>query len=1488
MSDKLKLRVKLDDILQQVSNLTTEWNEQPSNTKYPSEKLVKDTIDELNYEKTTVSSTSQTTPNITLYDYTKNVTEYTLNLQSAEIETDMLNYGLTIEVEFEDSDFGLLAFQNPSLEAIQNPSDENEQSQEETDTPITFVYDGEKIYSTTDPLNVEQSIKPSPSNIICECPRFTIKFTYDSEKECMVVQYGDVTIYSEAIMTGIAIFGQHSFTSYIKKPKNIGSIIEQYLQGKTLVETTNITSSTPLNGETLPFTRYTLVNNELTDFEIQFHLHNGGYGDILSEGYEMSFGCDGSDIYRVNIDINNGEVTWGDLIQEGTDITIISKYNEGEDSYELQAGEFSMTSFYPIEAWIIVGANATCEAYVQQSRINEVVTTWSTPLTDNKVPSEKLTKETIDNVIYEQIILNDSSNISQTINTSFNEVPLTLSLISTGLSKYSEYTDEYGFETTFTFQNNYDCVYLNGYDYLIMYYDNTIYYIDYWDYEILESYYLSDLQEQQIIGYGNTIKIKYTHVSHGIYECRYTLNGEEDTLAYIDNINNLLISPSTTYEIITKKPVYPTESRINKISTENFIKNIGEETELNLEAEYAQQTIGENEYDIYSYPLSSDLTNFFIRVSCEDSENIVAIGDAFYIYKNSNIYHANFDGENFNAQGNPIRDYSSDIDVKMVRLGEYGYQYTIFEDTFSFPYPLPGIIILGSHSLDAWSDISKIDILNESLNSKENISNKVTTLSSSSTDTQYPSAKAVYDNYIQKSSTSGLIKNDGTIDTNAYATTSSVSTSLSNLSSGFDSALTGAISTVNNRISNLTTSNILSSGESLNNIGSYNGTVQQSTINSGINTQLGTINTKISSVESTVANNKHIIEATRTVESSRTNLTINLSYLATITDPSVDFSSLYVKLPNDIASTTNGVRFIIKYNKGNSTFQTQQLYDISGSSAIKENVLSSNEIIIIGWDSNKLKLLKILGKEYSTVAETGSYNDLTNKPTIPTVPTNVSAFTNDSGYLTSHQSLKTINNETLVGTGNITVSTNVEVDDEWVENSENPVQSKVIQSELNNKADTIHIQPPLVKKTHIITAESYYYHGSNTVYDWGEVFGEDWSIKIDMNNVGNNESVFLANMGIVLTGDGEDNIQINDFDIAYEIIWDEEYESEVGQMFPNTCLLEIYPNKNNTLTFDCYSSGELLTSVNFIPHNSNRSYIFEAIQTNGHSYINSIQFISTYYLSSVSEEEIYPLDSSYSLPTGSSYLNGLGECIYEITFEDNGDTCGIHQIGDFTYDGSKVTLNYQGSDVVVSNSNVCTIRIIFFDDVNFIFFDFFGVANGFTDEGFDMFYTDLPVENFKVTYIKNALMGFDQLNSMLNNVEYTGNKVSSWSYYVTDTNYPSEKLVKDSLNLKADITALPTKTSDLTNDSGYLTSHQSLIDYVQKSSTVGLLKNDGSVMTSGTGSTNYASGNHTHSNYVNPTIADNLTTNDATQVLSAKQGKILSDMIGSAIQYIQQ
>ena len=59
--------------------------------------------------------------------------------------------------------------------------------------------------------------------------------------------------------------------------------------------------------------------------------------------------------------------------------------------------------------------------------------------------------------------------------------------------------------------------------------------------------------------------------------------------------------------------------------------------------------------------------------------------------------------------------------------------------------------------------------------------------------------------------------------------------------------------------------------------------------------------------------------------------------------------------------------------------------------------------------AKKTEIPDISGKadisSLSTVATSGSYADLTNKPTIPTVPTKVSAFENDKGYLTQHQSL---------------------------------------------------------------------------------------------------------------------------------------------------------------------------------------------------------------------------------------------------------------------------------------------------------------------------------------------------------------------------------------------------------------------------------------------------------------------------------------------------
>lgn len=48
--------------------------------------------------------------------------------------------------------------------------------------------------------------------------------------------------------------------------------------------------------------------------------------------------------------------------------------------------------------------------------------------------------------------------------------------------------------------------------------------------------------------------------------------------------------------------------------------------------------------------------------------------------------------------------------------------------------------------------------------------------------------------------------------------------------------------------------------------------------------------------------------------------------------------------------------------------------------------------------------------------------------------------------------------------------------------------------------------------------------------------------------------------------------------------------------------------------------------------------------------------------------------------------------------------------------------------------------------------------------------------------------------------ENASNKVDAWSATPNDVHYPTEKLVKDALDLKLEAADLPTKTSDLTND----------------------------------------------------------------------------------------
>lgn len=69
--------------------------------------------------------------------------------------------------------------------------------------------------------------------------------------------------------------------------------------------------------------------------------------------------------------------------------------------------------------------------------------------------------------------------------------------------------------------------------------------------------------------------------------------------------------------------------------------------------------------------------------------------------------------------------------------------------------------------------------------------------------------------------------------------------------------------------------------------------------------------------------------------------------------------------------------------------------DVNFSTTVTNLIAAKAELSDLTWSN-------VTGKPtFATVANTGSYNNLDDKPTIPTVPTNVSAFTNDANYVTS-------------------------------------------------------------------------------------------------------------------------------------------------------------------------------------------------------------------------------------------------------------------------------------------------------------------------------------------------------------------------------------------------------------------------------------------------------------------------------------------------------
>lgn len=119
--------------------------------------------------------------------------------------------------------------------------------------------------------------------------------------------------------------------------------------------------------------------------------------------------------------------------------------------------------------------------------------------------------------------------------------------------------------------------------------------------------------------------------------------------------------------------------------------------------------------------------------------------------------------------------------------------------------------------------------------------------------------------------------------------------------------------------------------------------------------------------------------------------------LITITDANGTTTATIVDNPGYTAGTniTIDANNVISATGGGSTYTAGTGIDITNDEISVDTITVAMKADIP--DTTGF----VEASALATVATTGDYTDLSNKPTIPTVPTNVSDFTNDAGYLTS-------------------------------------------------------------------------------------------------------------------------------------------------------------------------------------------------------------------------------------------------------------------------------------------------------------------------------------------------------------------------------------------------------------------------------------------------------------------------------------------------------
>lgn len=151
----------------------------------------------------------------------------------------------------------------------------------------------------------------------------------------------------------------------------------------------------------------------------------------------------------------------------------------------------------------------------------------------------------------------------------------------------------------------------------------------------------------------------------------------------------------------------------------------------------------------------------------------------------------------------------------------------------------------------------------------------------------------------------------------------------------------------------------------------------------------------------------------------------------------VDLSDYALKseiptVPTNVSAFVNDVPYLTEHQSLSAYSTTDEVTNmINQSVSGKQDTLiagqnitiSGNVISAAGGSGTPITVDDAIDSGSTNPVENrviyNALQDKADKSEIPTVPTSNSAFTNDAGYLTEHQPIKTINGNVLVGTGNV-------------------------------------------------------------------------------------------------------------------------------------------------------------------------------------------------------------------------------------------------------------------------------------------------------------------------------------------------------------------------------------------------------------------------------------------------------------------------------------